>query len=71
MKDNKNVSMMYISNRRKALLAVQGNKVTENEEKIEMLNAFFASVCNVRPAVPWASSPQSWKARMRRRKKLM
>lgn len=42
MKDNKNVSVTYISNRTKAkenpLLDAQGTKVTKNEEKIEMLN---------------------------------
>lgn len=48
MKDNKNVSVTYISNRRKAeenpLLDVQRNKVTKNDKKVDM--PFFASVCN-------------------------
>lgn len=63
MKDNKNVSVTCISNRRRAkespLLDLQGNKVTKNEEKIEVLNAFFALVCNSKVSCsPGIQSPE-------------
>ena len=52
VRDNKKCFYKYISNRRRAkenlhpLLDVEGNIVTRDEEKTDVINAFFASVFN-------------------------
>ncbi|KAK4827846.1 LOW QUALITY PROTEIN: hypothetical protein QYF61_021983 [Mycteria americana] len=63
VKDNKKCFYKYISNKRTAkenlhpLLDVGGNIVTKDEEKAEVLNAFFASVFNSKTSCSPGTQP--------------
>ncbi|KAK4831824.1 hypothetical protein QYF61_019347 [Mycteria americana] len=63
VKDNKNHFFKYISSKRRAkenlqpLVDVGGNTVTKDEEKAEVLNAFFASVFNSRADCSLGTQP--------------
>ncbi|KAF1431540.1 hypothetical protein FQV24_0014484, partial [Spheniscus mendiculus] len=63
VKDNKKSFYKYINDKKRAkenlhpLLDAQGNIVTEDEEKAEVLNAFFASVCNRQTGYPQGTQP--------------
>ncbi|KAK4816829.1 hypothetical protein QYF61_023893 [Mycteria americana] len=63
VKDNKKCFYKYISNKRRAkenlhpLLDAGGNIVTENEEKAEVLNAFFTSVFNSKTSCSLGTQP--------------
>ena len=75
IKGNKKCFCKYISNKRRAkenlhpLLDAEGNIVTEDEEKADVLNAFLLQSLIVRPAVVWVHSPLSWKTGMGSRMK--
>ncbi|KAK4826056.1 hypothetical protein QYF61_004171 [Mycteria americana] len=63
IKDNKKCFYKYISNKRKAkenlhpLLDAGGKIETKDEEKAEVLNAFFASVCNSKTSCSPGTQP--------------
>ncbi|KAK4816845.1 hypothetical protein QYF61_023967 [Mycteria americana] len=63
IKDNKKHFFKYISSKRRAKENLQplvdggGNTVTKDEEKAEVLNAFFASVFNSRANCPLGTQP--------------
>ena len=65
VKDNKKYFYKFINNKRRIrenlppLLDAEGNIVTKDEEKAEVLNAYFASVL-VELSVPWTLSLMSW-----------
>ena len=67
VKDNKKCFYKYVNSKRKtreslhSLLDTGGNMVTSDEEKAEVLNAFFASVFNNRLVVLRESSLLSQK----------
>ncbi|KAF1556515.1 hypothetical protein FQV20_0001978, partial [Eudyptula albosignata] len=63
VKDNKKSFYKYINDKKRAkenlhpLLDAGGNVVTEDEEKAEVLNAFFASVFNRQTSYPQGTRP--------------
>jgi len=67
VRDNKKHFYKYINNEKRAkeslhpLLDVGGNIATKDEEKAEVLNAFFASVFNSQTDYSQGSQPQCWK----------
>ncbi|KAF1454703.1 putative RNA-directed DNA polymerase from transposon X-element, partial [Spheniscus demersus] len=64
VKDNKKSFYKYINDKKRAketlhpLLDAGGNIVTEDEEKVEVLNAFFASVFNRQTGYPQGTRPR-------------
>ncbi|KAK4817083.1 LOW QUALITY PROTEIN: hypothetical protein QYF61_027914 [Mycteria americana] len=67
VKDNKTCFYKYISNKRRAkgnlhpLVGAGGDIVTKDEQKAEVLNAFFASVFNSKTSCSPGTQPLSWK----------
>ncbi|KAK0674966.1 LIN1 transcriptase, partial [Pygoscelis papua] len=63
VRDNKKSFYKYINDKKRAkenlhsLLDAGGNIVTEDEEKVEVLNAFFASVFNRQTSYPQGTRP--------------
>ncbi|KAJ7413047.1 hypothetical protein BTVI_44296 [Pitangus sulphuratus] len=63
LRDNKKCFYKYINNKRRAkenllpLLDMEGNIVTKDEKKAEVLNAFFASVFNRKTSYPQGNRP--------------
>ncbi|KAK4805322.1 hypothetical protein QYF61_018185 [Mycteria americana] len=63
VKDNKKCFYKYINNKRRAkenlhpLLDAGGNIVTKDEEKAEVLNAFFSSFFNSKTSCSWGTQP--------------
>ncbi|KAF1468727.1 hypothetical protein FQV17_0013856, partial [Megadyptes antipodes antipodes] len=63
VKDNKKSFYKYINNKKRAkenlhpLLDAGGNIVTEDEEKVEVLNAFFVSAFNRQTSYPQGTRP--------------
>jgi len=75
VRDNKKCFCIYIKNKKRAkeslhpLLDARGNIASKDEEKAEVLNAFFVSV-SVRLVIPRVVSPQCWKTGMESRTNL-
>jgi len=63
VRDNKKCFYKYINNKKRAkenlhpLLDVRGNIINKDEEKAEVLHAFFASVFNSHTGYPQSSQP--------------
>jgi len=63
VRDNKKYSYKYIHNKKRAkeslhpLLDARGDMVNKDEENAEVLNAFFASVCNSQTSYSQDSQP--------------
>lgn len=66
MKDNTKCFYKYIKNKKRAkenlhsLLDVEGSIVTKDEEKAEVLGAYFASVFNRKTRYPQGRGLLSW-----------
>lgn len=66
VKDNTKCFSKYINNKKRAkenlhpLLDAEGNFVTNDEEKAEVLDAFFASFFNRKTQYPQGSCLLSW-----------
>jgi len=75
IKDNKKCFYKYTGNKRRTkknlhpLLDEKGNIVTKDEEKSEVVNAFFASVFNSKTSCSLGTQPLSWKTGMGSRTK--
>jgi len=67
VRDNKKCFYKYIHNKKRAkyslhpLLDARGNIVNKDEEKAEVLNAFFTSVFNSQTGYSQVVRPQCWK----------
>ena len=63
VRDNKKYFYKYVNNKKKAkenicpLMDTEGNVATEDEEKAEVINAFFASVFNKATSYPQGTPP--------------
>ena len=72
VRDNKKCFYKYINNKRASeslhpLLDVRGNTANKDEEKAEVLSAFFASVFNSQTGYSQGSWSQCWKTGMESR----